>query len=59
MTRKPYRYPLLLAVVMMTARQLTGFRAVVTFSTDMFRAAGLSSEESEICTILTGLSLVV
>lgn len=52
LVRKPsLRQPLLIAVVIMIAQQLSGINAVMFFSTDIFQSANLSKTQSQYATL--------
>jgi MFS transporter, SP family, solute carrier family 2 (facilitated glucose transporter), member 1 len=45
------RQPLLIAMVVMVAQQLSGINAVIFFSTDIFRKANLDEAQSQYATL--------
>ena len=53
-TNPSLRSPLIIAVMMMLAQQLSGINAVIYFSTDIFKSAGLSTETSQYATLGMG-----
>ena len=53
-TNPSLRSPLIIAVMMMLAQQLSGINAVIYFSTDIFKSAGLSTETSQDATLGMG-----
>ncbi|XP_045456390.1 solute carrier family 2, facilitated glucose transporter member 1-like [Melitaea cinxia] len=60
LVRKPsLRQPLLIAVVIMIAQQLSGINAVMFFSTDIFQSANLSKTQSQYATLGMGAMNVV
>jgi MFS transporter, SP family, solute carrier family 2 (facilitated glucose transporter), member 1 len=48
------RSPLMIAVMMMLAQQLSGINAVIYFSTDIFTSAGLGTETAQYATLGMG-----
>ncbi|XP_026483114.2 solute carrier family 2, facilitated glucose transporter member 1-like [Vanessa tameamea] len=53
------RQPLLIAMVVMVAQQLSGINAVIFFSTDIFQSANLSETQSQYATLGMGAMNVV
>jgi len=53
-TNASLRAPLIIAVMMMLAQQLSGINAVMYFSTDIFESAGLNTEVSQYATLGMG-----
>jgi len=54
LTNASLRSPLIIAVMMMLAQQLSGINAVIYFSTDIFKSAGLESETAQYATLGMG-----
>jgi len=54
LTNPALRAPLIIAVMMMLAQQLSGINAVMYYSTDIFLSAGLTSETSQYATLGMG-----
>lgn len=54
LTNQSLRSPLIIAVMMMLAQQLSGINAVIYFSTDIFNEAGLDSVTSQYATLGMG-----
>ena len=48
------RQPLIIAIMMMLAQQLSGINAAIFFSTEIFRSAGLTDEASQSATLGMG-----
>ena len=48
------RQPLVIAIMMMLAQQLSGINAAIFFSTEIFRSAGLTDEASQSATLGMG-----
>ncbi|CAK1547892.1 unnamed protein product [Leptosia nina] len=53
------RQPLLIAMVVMVAQQLSGINAVIFFSTDIFNNAGLDTTQSQFATLGMGAMNVI
>ncbi|XP_052746042.1 solute carrier family 2, facilitated glucose transporter member 1 isoform X2 [Bicyclus anynana] len=58
-SNRSLRQPLLIAIVVMVAQQLSGINAVIFFSTDIFSSAGLSESQSQYATLGMGAMNVV
>ncbi|XP_042208160.1 solute carrier family 2, facilitated glucose transporter member 1-like isoform X1 [Homarus americanus] len=54
LTNPTLRIPLVISMMMMIAQQLSGINAVIFFSTDIYKSAGLSSEAALNATIAMG-----
>jgi len=57
-TKNTYQMPLIIAIMMMLAQQLTGIGAAIYFSTRIFKTANLSLSASQIATLLMGITNV-
>ncbi|KAL3280764.1 hypothetical protein HHI36_003997 [Cryptolaemus montrouzieri] len=53
------RQPLIISLMVMLAQQLSGINAVINFSTDIFKTAGLSENASTGATMIIGLVNVI
>ncbi|CAH2227054.1 jg22532, partial [Pararge aegeria aegeria] len=58
-SNRSLRQPLLIAMVVMVAQQLSGINAVIFFSTDIFKSANLSESQSQYATLGMGAMNVV
>ena len=59
LTTPSLRQPLIIAVMMMLAQQLSGINAAFFFSTSIFKSAGIAEGEAQIATLGVGLVNVV
>ncbi|XP_039287484.1 solute carrier family 2, facilitated glucose transporter member 1-like isoform X2 [Nilaparvata lugens] len=48
------RKPLIIAIVIMIAQQLSGINAVIYYSTQIFQKAGMSQQEAQLATMIMG-----
>ncbi|KAG6459893.1 hypothetical protein O3G_MSEX011660 [Manduca sexta] len=59
LVKRQLRQPLLIAIIVMIAQQLSGINVVIFFSTDIFRKANLSDAQSQYATLGMGAMNVV
>uniref|UniRef100_A0A0A9WZC0 Solute carrier family 2, facilitated glucose transporter member 3 n=1 Tax=Lygus hesperus TaxID=30085 RepID=A0A0A9WZC0_LYGHE len=52
---KKYRKPLIIMCLLMAAQQLSGINAVIYYSTDIFKAGGLSESTAQLATVGVGI----
>jgi len=57
--RRELLKPLLVAIVLQMAQQLSGVNVVFSYSKDIFKSASLSDSQADLCTVLVGLINVI
>lgn len=58
-TKRSWRRPLLIAVMLMLAQQMSGINAIIFYSTDVFINAGLTQDNAQYATLGMGLANVL
>ena len=56
---KELRTPLIIAIVMQLSQQLSGINAILYYSTDIFKATDLNSDQAKYATIGVGVIMVI
>ncbi|TRY62600.1 hypothetical protein TCAL_05753 [Tigriopus californicus] len=59
LTKRKWRRPLIIAVMLMLAQQMSGINAIIFYSTDVFINAGLTQDTAQYATLGMGLANVL